>query len=81
MADDLAINGVIPGGGTCCAPLCGLRVPKGNLMCGRHWCQVPTKARARVYAEIDSWENGSGTLGSLRDAQNAAVASLAEAAP
>lgn len=75
--DDLTINGVIPGGGTCCAPACGQRVPRGNLMCNPHWRQVPTKARAQVYAELDAWEAGTGTLGSLRDAQNAAVAAVA----
>lgn len=70
MTDELTLYGQ----GTCAA--CPASIPKGHLMCRTHWFRVPMDLRGRVLGALDAWNNGSGALGELRDAQEAAVAAV-----
>ena len=75
-ADDVLINGVIPGAGRCAIKDCKIDAARGQLMCRRHWAKVDLHAAAALQQEMRRWLHGGGTLGDLREAQRACVESV-----
>ena len=79
--DDLTINGVVPGSGTCPALVregagsrpCRARAGEGMLMCRSHWRAVPAPIQSHVYAAANAYNAGMMTLANLRETQLAAV--------
>lgn len=59
------------GGGRCAA--CGCKTRAGNLMCGRHWGQVPVSLQVEVYAALRQWNVNLISLEDLRSVQAKAV--------
>lgn len=62
------------GAGECA--VCLVRCRVGNLMCPEHWRQVPTFERNWVLGALRLWEHGEVGLDVLRQAQDAAIASV-----
>lgn len=62
------------GNGNCA--VCRKKISVGYLMCAYHWAQVPKAEQDAVYAALRRWDASQGTLQDLRDAQNAAIATV-----
>jgi len=71
MSDAKIPNGDQYGNGHCA--VCGSKCQPSYLMCGPHWRQVPKLMQLKVYAALDAYMNGDGTLGNLRNAQADAI--------
>ena len=59
------------GGGRCA--VCNIRTRTGNLMCTRHWDQVPFDLKQLVYDCLRRWKFNECSLEELRNAQGAAI--------
>jgi hypothetical protein len=70
----MTIESDLYGQGSCA--VCGGSIRKGLLMCRADWARVPDGLRRRVYQVLDAFQCDSGTLGDLREAQEAAVAAV-----
>lgn len=60
----------VPGDGRCIT--CGHKIGPGMLMCARHWRMVSARTRSLLNRALLDWNNGRGTLGTLRDLQRRA---------
>lgn len=65
----LEVNGLVPGGGLCCARDCGASANPGNLTCRSCWSKAPAAARRALYAVLHAYHAGNATLATLRTAQ------------
>lgn len=63
----------IAGAGQCYVPTCGEHIELGQLMCRPHWAKVPAATKQAVTSALRRWKRGTGNLGELRAAQDAAV--------
>jgi hypothetical protein len=59
------------GGGRCA--VCQVKTRTGNLMCTRHWDQVPMPERTTLYDCLRRWKYNACSLEELRTAQTAAI--------